>query len=311
MARTILALAGAVYALFVPSGATQAQPVHHFVNIATAVLPEEGSPEALVFADTVSAKRTGDMASIQVVYALGEPKTLHGQPTSYVSFGYEIDCVAKTRRVTRYDTHAPDGSVVSATTQEGAIPVAGALDETLLKLACGGTLPDKGFASIEAVLSDAASYESTQRETNSQTKHNFVLAGAANGSALGAFDVFVDTANPRRSGGSVTAFSLDVFQKSIDPAAQPGAYTINTVTYDCSAKTATTSYLIVYRADTTPFQSGPTASGARPIKAGSVEDKALNLVCANLDPGYQVKPSASVAEAVAMAGNNLLSTLRH
>ena len=160
------------------------------------------------------------------------------------------------------------------------------------------------------MLADAASFVRTQREQDSSLKHSFVPTGAANGSQLGAFDVFIDTANLTRSGDEVTAYSLEVFQRSVDPSAQPGAYTISTVSFSCSSRTATTSYLVVYQVDGTPLQGGPAAASARAVKPGSIQDKALNLVCKNTGPGYGAS-HPTVGEAAAAALKALSANGRH
>jgi hypothetical protein len=303
--------ATAVVVLSMFAGAAHAQPAHRFVNIATTVLPEDGDPEALVFADAASARRTGDSATLEVVYALTEARIIRGQPTSYVVFHDDLGCTAKTRRVVSYDVHAPGGASVTTASKDAALPIDGPLDEAILKTACGDAVTDAGLADMDAVLADAAGYGRTERETGASVKHSFVLTGAANGSALGAFDLFMDTATMARSGDEVTAFALKVFGGPVDPAARQGAYTIDTVAYLCSAKTATTRYLVVYQGDGAPLQSGPVSTGPRPVKPGSIEDKALGLACANVDPGYAMRPSASVADAVAAARIDLSSKTRY
>jgi hypothetical protein len=304
------AMSAVVCSLF--GGAAQAQSAHRFVNIATAVLPEQGDPVALVFADAASARIAGDSATLQVVYALTEARTIRGQPTSYVVFNDEVGCTARTRRVVSSEIHAPAGAAaVTVTANDAAHPIDGALDEAILKIACQGASAGTGLADMEAVLADAAGYGRTANETSASVKHSFVLTGAVNGGALGAFDLFMDTATMVRSGDTVTAFALKVFGKPVDATAQQGAYTIDTVVYACQAKTAARRYLVVYGADGVPLQSGPDDTGPRPVKSGSVDDKAFGLACAGLDPGYAMQPSASVAEAVASARSSFWSKLRY
>jgi hypothetical protein len=304
----IAALTGSLFALAGPGGA---QIVHHYINVAAVTLPEPGNPQAVVFADVGSVRRTGDLATIDVVYALGEAQTFRGQPTTYVTFDYEIGCAAKTRKISHYDIHGSDGSLQPHSPNEAANPVQGALEQSVMNLACGAPTSAQGHTDIKGVLADAASFVRTQREQDSSLIHSFILTGAAVGSQLGAVEVFIDTANLTRSGDEVTAYSLEVFQRSGETSAQPGAYTINTVSFSCSSRTATTSYLVVYQVDGTPLQGGPAAAGARAVKPGSIQDTALNLVCKNAAPGSGAFSHPTVGEAVAAALKALSANGRH
>jgi hypothetical protein len=297
----------ALVLLATPAGA---QPAHRYVNVAVTTLPEPGDPEAVVFADIGAASRADDVVALDVIYALGETKTIEGRDTIYALFKYKVACAAKTLELPRYEIHGPGGAVQTTASNDPAHPPATPTDAAILGLVCGSKPAPTGYADLKDVLLHASDFARTQREHDPKLKHSFVLTGAANGTQLGAFNLYIDTATLDRSGDQVTVQSVQVFREAIGPSVPPGAYVINTVTFDCAAKTSTTPFVVLYRADGTPLETGLTGNPAKPTPPDTVNEKMLNLACHNADPGYAVAPYATLAATLAGAERSLSAKTR-
>ena len=205
------------------------------------------------------AQRSGDRATMSVIYALGAPQALRGQPTAYVSFNYEADCAAKTLRLLSYDFHAPDGAVTSHPSTDQAAAANSGVPATTLLLACGKGVGAKGYSDINSVLADAAAYVKSQRAIDPAVKHSFVFTGLSKGTNAGPVRFYVDTATLDRSVDPITAYTVEVFEKPIGPQIKPGAYTLSAMSFACKAKTSTTTYSVLYEPDGARLEGGLAA----------------------------------------------------
>lgn len=305
LARTAI---GGLCALLILTSTTNAQADHRYVNVAVTTLPEPGDPEAVVFADVGTASRADDAVALDVIYALGEPKTIEGRDTLYALFKYRIACAGRTLALPRYEIHAPGGAVKTIDTHEPARAPATAADDAILALVCGSKTAPNGYSELDDVLLHAKDFARAQRERDPGLKHSFVFAGAANGAQLGVFRLYIDIATTERAGDLVTAQSVQVFRDRIDPAVPAGAYVINTIGLDCAAKTASTSFAVLYRADGTPLETGLTGTAAKPAPPGPANEKMLNLACHGADPGDGLAPYPTLSETLASARQALSAT---
>jgi len=289
-------LAGLSIAL-APLAVAKADTPHIYVSVAAVTLPDPGHPLVEIFADAGGAKRSGEQASIEVIYALGAPQRLHDEETRFISFQYTANCAAKTLQLTNYDMHRPDGSVSHHPSSDAPTLATKGIGEIVLALACGKGSGARGYADLDHVLADAAAYTKSQVETDASVKHSFVLTGVSAKTSAGPVRLYVDTATLARSGAEVTAYTLEVFQKPVGPQIEPGAYTLSAMTIDCSARTATTTYSLLYKPNGERLEGGLAINAEpRSVKPNTLQDKMFKLICNSEDPGHKsVQPTLAAA----------------
>ncbi|MFI4975122.1 MAG: surface-adhesin E family protein [Caulobacterales bacterium] len=304
--------AAAAVCLAAAPGWAVAQSAHNYVAIATTTLPEPGDPMAVVFADLGSLDRAPGASTMDVLFALGQPQAIHGQPTAYVVFHYEIGCIGKLARIPGYEVIGPDGSSHPQQSTDPAHAAATSGPEAAVLAAACASPPAarKGYGSIAEVTTHAKDLWLAEHEHDDIAAHSFQLTGRANGSKLGAFDVYVDKASIEKSGDNATAETVQVFQRPLDASVQAGGYLISRVSFACSAKQKTVEFNVLYQVDGTPIEQSLVQAGPLPVHPGTIDEKMLGLVCNGADPGYLFTPKVTLDAALTQAWSALASKAR-
>lgn len=280
-----------------PAPTPGAPAAHRYVLTANAELPVANHPFAAIFVDVGAVKMEGALADIDVVYALGAPQQIEGHEVAYIVFHHQADCAKNMVSMPRYSSFDSKGVETSSDSQDqpmhGVTP--GSQDAMVLSLACDpATRPAVGYADMHYVLGHAVNYLHVQAEQASAIPHHFVLIGGAANTPYGMMEVFMDTATLERSGDYVMAETVEVYQPPAD-ATKP-AFDVDTVVYDCKARTTTPAFSVLYKIDGGPLRTGLTGASPQPVRPGTLNDTMIQVACDSFDPKKGV--ATTLASAV-------------
>jgi len=273
-----------------PTPAAGSPALHRYVLAANAQLPVASRPMTAIFIDVGSVKRDGDVAKIDVIYALTAPATIEGRDTAYLAFHHTADCAKNMISLPNYTSYDTQGVAVEGVSKDPPrMAQPGSNDAVVLRFACDATArPAVGYADIRGVLAHAAHYGHVLAES-APGPHAFVLVGGGATSPYGPFDVFIDRSTMESTGDRVLAEAVEVFQP-VDDVTKP-AFDIDTIVYDCAGKTNQVVFSVLYKADGTPLRAALTGAAAMPVKPNTVSERMMQMACNRADPKLATAPT--------------------